>query len=217
MDLFIYGAGGVGKEIADIAGRRRAASHCWERIRYVDDVRSEAEAYGLEVLRLADVLARCLPGQFVIAQGEPAVRARLHEALVTSGQTLTSLVDPGATVSPTAQLAPGCIIYPGAHVSSDASVGCNALVQFNTVVGHDIVIGAHAVVSSGVMLGGGCHIGEGSFVGMGASVKEQVTVGHYAVVGMGATVFADLGDELIALGNPARAVRRNETRRVFGK
>ncbi|SLM63741.1 hypothetical protein DAQ1742_02892 [Dickeya aquatica] len=36
-----------------------------------------------------------------------------------------------------------------------------------------------------------------------------------SIVGMGAAVFNDIPDEVIALGNPARILRKNDSKKVF--
>jgi len=66
-----------------------------------------------------------------------------------------------------------------------------------------------------VNLGGGTQVGTLSYLGMGALVKERVQIGHSSIVGMGSVVHIDIPDEVIALGNPARVVRRNEDKKVF--
>ncbi|MFW8642680.1 acyltransferase [Rhizobium beringeri] len=54
-----------------------------------------------------------------------------------------------------------------------------------------------------------------SYLGMGALVKERMQIGHSSIIGMGSVVHIDIPDEVIALGNPARVVRRNEDKKVF--
>jgi acetyltransferase-like isoleucine patch superfamily enzyme len=40
-------------------------------------------------------------------------------------------------------------------------------------------------------------------------------IGHSSIIGMGSVVHIDIPDEVIALGNPTRVVRRNEDKKVF--
>ena len=46
-------------------------------------------------------------------------------------------------------------------------------------------------------------------------IKEKVKIGSNTIISMGAVVYNDIGDNLIALGNPARIMRRNEDKKVF--
>jgi acetyltransferase-like isoleucine patch superfamily enzyme len=51
-------------------------------------------------------------------------------------------------------------------------------------------------------------VGRGSFLGAGAVILRGVTVGEYAYVGAGAVVTRDVPPRSVAIGNPARIVRR---------
>jgi acetyltransferase-like isoleucine patch superfamily enzyme len=64
-------------------------------------------------------------------------------------------------------------------------------------------------------LAGAVTIGRYTYVGMTVAIKEKVSVGDYAIIGMYSAVYKDIPDEMIAMGNPARPMKRNEERRVF--
>jgi putative colanic acid biosynthesis acetyltransferase WcaF len=51
-------------------------------------------------------------------------------------------------------------------------------------------------------------IGREAFVGARAFVLPGVTIGERAVVGAGSVVTKDIGPEIIAAGNPARALKK---------
>jgi len=54
------------------------------------------------------------------------------------------------------------------------------------------------------------RIGAGSWLGTGVVVLPGSTIGKHVVVGAGAVVAGDLPDNSVAVGNPARVVRRYE-------
>jgi acetyltransferase-like isoleucine patch superfamily enzyme len=54
------------------------------------------------------------------------------------------------------------------------------------------------------------RIGSGSWLGHGALVLGGATIGEHVVVGAGAVVTGDLPDYSVAVGNPARVIRRYE-------
>lgn len=215
--LFIYGAGGFGKEVMDIARRRNAVTGKWTDICFVDDVRPERVRYGAQLFpfdspEVRDGLAEV---EFVIALGEPAYREKLAQKLADAGGRLGRVIDTSALITDTAILDEGAVIAPLCSISSDARVGRNASINTMSIVGHDVQIGEHAVISSMVNIGGGGVIGNGSYIGMGALIKEGVRIGSNAIVGMGSVVYADIPDDVIALGNPARVARSNTDRKVF--
>jgi acetyltransferase-like isoleucine patch superfamily enzyme len=52
------------------------------------------------------------------------------------------------------------------------------------------------------------HIGSGSWLGHGALVLPGSKIGRHVVVGAGAVVTGELPDFSVAVGNPARVIRR---------
>ena len=218
MNLCIYCSGGFGKEVLDIARRLNRAHSLWDRIVFLDDMREESSFYGADVFRLEAARERfgAAAMQAVIANGEPFVRKALLEKLDKAGIDTASLVDDRAVISETATIGAGAIIFPGCFVSSMAVIGRNIAIIAGSTIGHDTVFGDNCMVSGQVNIGGGCSIGSESYLGMGAQVKEHTRIGRAAIVGMGSIVFADIPDEVIALGNPCRPMRPNINKRIFG-
>ena len=68
----------------------------------------------------------------------------------------------------------------------------------------------NTVLSPNVALGGKCNIGENSYIGMSVPVKEGITIGSDTVIGMGSVVLRDIPDGVVAMGNPARAMAKND-------
>jgi len=219
MILYVYCAGGFGKEVKDIASRLIVAGANWASVVFVDDTVRESERYGSQVVPFDRLLSSgaLSSGRFVIANGEPKVREKLYSRLESVGAQFASVLDASSLISPTAKLARGVIIAPFCSISSCALLLENSSVNTMSIIGHDVTVGRHAVVSSMVNLGGGCVIGESSYVGMGALVKEGSRIGSNTIIGMGSVVYDDIPDGVIALGNPARVVRKNVDQTVFRK
>lgn len=215
MNLFIYGSGGIGCELCDIVDKINIDGKRWRKVSFVDDVRTERVWYNREVFRFGEMLAETENCECVIALGEPAFRRSLYERLLEHEISLATIIDPTAVVSRTAKIGKGCIIGPHSFVSSNTRLDDNSMLEIQTVVGHDIYVGRHAVVSSCSVLGGNSHVGHESFVGLNCTIKEGARIGDQCIIGMGSSVFSDIGDGYIALGNPARPVRINEKQRVF--
>lgn len=218
--LFIYGAGAFGKEIRDIAQRVNQQHPQWKNISFIDDFSAPGTWFGdiqSFPLNMVQESFDTSAIEAVIAQGEPAHRETLYEQLRQHGIRLGRVIDPTAIVSPHAILGEGIVVTAFCSVAADAKVGNNVAVNVQAIIGHDVVVGDHSVISSMVNLGGGTRIGTASYIGMGTQVKEQLRIGDRCIVGMGSVVHHDLDDDLIALGNPARAMRKNEKRRVFSK
>jgi acetyltransferase-like isoleucine patch superfamily enzyme len=73
---------------------------------------------------------------------------------------------------------------------------------------HDNVVEDFATFGAGVRIGGRVRVGEGAYVGSGALIREDRTIGHWALVGMGAVVTRDVPASEAWIGSPARHYRR---------
>jgi len=219
LKLFIYCAGGFGKEIIDTARRINKCANKWDEICFIDDARTGDEFYGARLFSLERVLESfdLSDIEATIANGEPVVRKVLYDKLKARGVKLATIVDNSAIISDTAVLEEGVIITSYCSVSSSAVVGRNVAVNAKAIIGHDVTLGDHCVISSLVNVGGACTVGENSYIGMGVPIKEGLSIGKDVIVSMGSVVYNDIPDSVIALGNPARPMRQNVDKRVFKK
>lgn len=210
---YVFGAGGLGVETMDILETAiRRGTEKPHRLAFLVDHPKTEMLLGLPVV----TVGQHVPGARVtIALGEPGDRATVRARVADLGLALASIVSADAFVSTHASLGAGAIVAPQASIQATARIGVNVAVNTATIVGHDVVVEDDAVLSSMVNLGGGVTVGEAAYVGMGALVRERLAIGREAIVGMGSVVHADIPAEMIALGNPARIVRRNEDKKVF--
>lgn len=215
VNLYIYGSGRNGCELSDVAESINRNSSRWESIKFVDDIREEREWYQREVVKFDEMLADPRDFEAVISLGEPVHRETLYNKLKANNVALATLIHPTAEVSQSAIIGEGTIVSTRSFISSNTVIAKNVMVEVNTIIGHDIKIEDNSVISSCSVIGGGTHIGKNSFIGMSCSIKEDIEIGDYCIVGMGSCVFKDIDDNLVAMGNPARAIRRNEDKRVF--
>lgn len=216
-ELFIYCAGGFGKEVMDAARRLDESSKRWSDIHFLDDILTESSRYGAKVYKLENLLSNGLmvKGQVVIASGEPAVREHLLNRLSNAKASLGIVVDSSSIVASSALLEPGVVVTPLCSISSHVKLRKNTSINTMSIVGHDVEIGENSVISSMVNIGGKCKIGKNSYIGMGALIKESIIIGDNVIIGMGSVVYDDIPSGVIALGNPARPMRPNTDKKVF--
>ncbi len=218
MHLGIYGTGGFGKEIYDVAVRQNEKSQKWESIFFIDDFKvNDSLCYLSKVYILSHVLDLYSIDDFevVIAIGEPIVRIKIKEKLNQNNIKLGKVIDPSAIISPTATLCDGVIVTSDCIIASSAYVGENVAINVKSIVGHDIIVYNDVVISSMVNIGGACKIGAGTYLGMGSLIKEGLEIGEEVIIGMGSAVHHNIPNGMIALGNPARPMRENLDKKVF--
>jgi maltose O-acetyltransferase len=98
----------------------------------------------------------------------------------------------------------GAVMLDGAAVTIGDDVQMGPNVQLLTAT-HPIDAAERA---SGWELARPITIGSGAWLGGGAIIGPGVTVGERTVVGAGAVVVRDLPADVVAVGNPARVIRR---------
>lgn len=207
--LIIWGAGGHGKVVLDVA---RAMDEFTEIV-FLDDAAERCGKLfcgcrimgGREQLGLLKERGYRL---FVAAIGDNWVRARCYEQAQARGLAGATLVHPSATVSLSARIGHGTVVMPRAVINAEAQVGENVVVNTGAILEHDCVVGDHAHLSPGAVAGGGTNIRAFAQLGMGAVALPGAEIGEGAVAGAGAVVLDSIPPGVIAVGVPARPLER---------
>ena len=153
--------------------------------------------------------------EIVIAVGEPAIRAKMYQKVKEKEIKLVSLIHPGIYLDESTSIGEGVVICEGTTITSNVTIGDNTYIQAHAVIGHDIRIGKHSVIGSNCQIGGADIIGDRVFMGFLAGTTDHIQIGNDVIISAGAIVFKDLPDEAVAVGNPARIMKKNDQKRVF--
>lgn len=198
----IYGTGGLGREVMEIARRDLACGH---EIAFAETKPRQSQVDGILVMALDELVSVRADVHYAIAIGDPSTRERVTNLcrMIPSGFPL-SIVSHRASVLPSVTLGRGAIILDGARVSTRARIGEHFIANYNAIVGHDAVIGDFVTLSPAAGIMGNCFIGSKAFIGAGAQVREKTTVHHRATIGIGAIVTKNVDAESLVIGNPAR-------------
>ena len=208
-DLVLIGGGEHARVLADTV--QHTGVH--RLLGYVDpNPYAAVESLGLVRLGTDDALHEYPDAELMLAFGAAGPsdrRAYVAEQFTAAGRRFATVVHPQAVVSTTAVIGAGTFINAGAVVQTGARIAEHALVNSGAIVEHDVRLGAHVLLAPGAVVGGGAFIGSRTFVGMRAAVRDHVRVGARVTIGMGAAVVHDLGDDVVAVGVPARLVPRS--------
>lgn len=219
MVLAVYGKGGLGHEIYELAHRINMAENCFDELIFVDDNADvEVDAgTGARVMTYEAAVAAYSPEEleFAIGVGEPIVRHTLYVKLRDAGYKTATLVHPDVTI-PDSSCVEGAIICKYVFISCNTRIGANSLLLPLVCVGHDCDFGESCVIASGAQIAGYVKLGARVYIGMATAVKETMTVGADSIISMSSSVVREIPENVIALGNPARAMRNNLEHRVFG-
>lgn len=208
--VFVYGASGHGKVVADILLTQRISV-----AGFIDDAAptNSADILGLKVLGdgnwfFQEAERRNRRAVAALGIGDNAARRRIAERCVEAGVELLTAVHSSAVVALSAHLSPGVVVMAAAVVNPDAHIGTGAIINTAAIVDHDCRVGDFAHVAPNATMGGGARLGGLSWLGMGANIIHGVTVGSGTIIGAGAVVVRDIPDQVVAMGIPACVRRR---------
>lgn len=203
----IIGAGGHAEVVLDILRHDRNI----EVVGFIDNSPAAKTVDGLPILGGNSILPELMKKgvrHAIIAIGENFVRKKYSDCARGVGMKLINAVHPHSIVAPTALLGSGVVIAAGAVICSYAKIGDSAIVNTGSIIEHHVEIGHNSHVGPGVRIAGRTKIGDCSFVGIGATIIDNIKIGDNTVIGAGAVVTKDLPDDIVAVGIPAKIIRR---------
>lgn len=215
--LGIYGAGGLSKEVYDVAILVNEKEKRWEDFFFIDDTKERGKHLGKECYPFEEAceIYNKDNAELFLAIGESSGRMKVADKIKKHGFHCANIIHPTVVLSPSVKMGEGIMIRHNSSISSDAEIGNNVYIQSNAAIGHDVKIADNVQISAGVIIAGSTEIGEATYVGMGALLKEEIVVGRESIISMGAVVMKDVADEVIVMGNPARVIAENKNKKVF--
>jgi acetyltransferase-like isoleucine patch superfamily enzyme len=93
-------------------------------------------------------------------------------------------------------------------VNPSSAIGENVILNTGCTIDHHNHLGDHVHIAPGVSLGGEVTIGKGTLVGIGATVIPRCSIGEWSIVGAGSLVTRSLPNHALAVGVPARIIRK---------
>lgn len=121
--------------------------------------------------------------------------------------TYLNLIHPSAIVSKRVFLGNGNVVMAGAVINSSVIIGNHCIINTSACIDHDCTIGDFVHISPNAALAGYVKVLEGTQIGIGASIKQNITIGKWSIIGAGAVVVNDVPDYVIVVGNPAKIIK----------
>lgn len=172
-----------------------------------------SELKGVKILGADDLIFTFDPNHVRLVNGLgsthlPVSRKDVFERWKKRGYMFYTVIHPSAVVAETAVLEEGAQVLALASVNTDAFIGADSLVNTGAIVEHDCHVGAHVHIAIGARLAGNVRVGSVCHIGAGATLLQGVSVGAQTVIGAGAVVIADTAPHSVAVGVPAKTIKR---------
>src|SRR4051794_22964908 len=174
--LVIWGAGGHGKVVLDLA---RRTGRYWQICFIDDDPAKVGQTFcDCPVLREDDAFGAPVDAQLAIAIGSNQRRAERFLRSQVSLRSMVTLTHPTAVLDPSSTIGAGSVVMAGAILNACVRVGENCIVNTGAILEHDCRIGDHCHISPRATLGGEVIVGAYAHIGIGAVILPRMSIGE---------------------------------------
>ncbi|MGB2706358.1 MAG: acetyltransferase [Candidatus Omnitrophota bacterium] len=185
----------------------------WDVVGFVDDDRSTRgkDCCGIKVLGGKEALKEYPDAKILAVQGNPdnyLRRREIIERLNLDKGRFISIIDPSVIISPDAKIGYNTLIMPNVVITCGVKIGNHCIVLPNTSILHNSIIGDYSCVGSNVSISGKISVGDTCYIGSGVRIRENISIGERSLIGLGANVVSDIEKDVVAVGNPARPIKK---------
>ncbi|MCI5144110.1 MAG: acetyltransferase [Candidatus Electrothrix sp. AR3] len=211
--IIIVTAGGFGREVHYLIEEiNNEASDKWSIQGYVDDDKKmEGQIInGLPVIGTIESLQKInKKTAVVIAAGKPAVRRKILQKIASNKKLYyPNLIHPTITLMPSNTIGRGNIICKGTIITVNVNIDDLNIINLNCTIGHDVRIGKFCTLAPNINLSGCSHVGDYTELGTNVIVIPGVSIGTNSIIGAGAVVTKDIQSSVLAVGMPAKEVKK---------
>lgn len=211
-NIAIFGAGGLGKEVATTIERINRKEPTWNLIGFYDDgkeIGTPISHYGKILGGVKEVNEVRDPLSLVIAIGTPntlrVVREKITNPLISYPNIIFEPFD--CADYSTLKIGEGNIIQGWCYASCDVTIGSFNVLNGLAIIGHDVTIGDYNVIMPSVRISGEVTMGNCNLLGVSSIILQQLKIGNGVRLGAGAILMTKPKDNCTYIGNPAKLFR----------
>jgi UDP-N-acetylbacillosamine N-acetyltransferase len=194
--IFIYGASGHGKVIADIIQASGFTVGGW-----IDDDATKP------FLSWEDFCALHSHASIALGLGSNELRYAIAKKIKHAGHSLPVLIHPTAVVSPSASLQEGSVVMPLCVINAETKIAAGTIINSGSIIEHNCSIGEYVHISPNSSIAGNVKIGNFTHIGIGTSIIQGITIGEESIIGAGSVIITNLPDHVTAVGIPAKIIK----------
>ena len=204
MNLYIFGAGGHAKVVAESALGLKS----FAKILFIDE-NDHNKNFIFKNPNFSLIRESELPNNFdnsyaIVGIGDNKTR---HEVVNKCYKIpFITVASSDAIVSQSVVMSSGSFIGPGAIINADARIGDHTIINTRSVVEHDCIIGNFCHIGPSATISGGVKLGKCVFVGGGAYINPNVSVCDNVIIGSGSLVINDIEESGTYVGSPVKKI-----------
>ncbi len=186
----------------------------WEVMGFIDDDASQHgnDYCGVKVLGGRELIEKYEEAFVLAVPGSPKgylKRKATINSLAVEQSRFATIIHPSVVRAPDSVIGYNTLLMAHVVVSCGVRIGNHCVVLPNTVLSHNSSVGDFDCIGSNVSISGSVCIGCECYIGSGVKIRENIRVGDRALIGLGSNVISDIEKETVAVGNPARAIRKS--------
>lgn len=203
-DVFIIGAGGQAKVVANIIYK------VGDRVKgFLDDnipigtVIIKEKQYKVvgTVENVLQIQKENPDAQFIIGIGNNFTRKKISEKYNLNWYTA---IDPSSEIALDVEIGEGTVILANTCINTSAKIGKHCIINTSAIIEHDNIIRDYVHISPNATLSGTVNVGELTHIGSGAVVKNNINICDNCIIGAGSVVVKDINEQGTYVGVPSK-------------
>ena len=209
-DIFIYGAGGFGREIACLINRINKKKPEWNIVGFLDDGKpiGYRNEYGEVVGNIDFINSHLEEISVVFAIGNPNTLNKLTSSITNPKIAFPNVIDPDVLFldEKNVHMGKGNVICAKCVVSCNVELGHFNLFNIGVGIGHDTKMGNCNVIMPNVNISGGVVISDQNFLGVKSTVLQYLKIGNKITLGANSLLIRNPKDNMLYMGSPAKKI-----------
>lgn len=179
---------------------------------HYNETRTGERVFGMEIKgSFEDLFKHNLEGMnFLLTMGDMDLRNEITEKIQKAGGKTPTLIHPMTCVSPNSTISDdGVVIGPMVVVQAGTVISKGCVLRDMALVCHNAQIDPFAFVGPKALVGAFVHVNEFAFIGQASTLvsHKASSIGRHSLIGAGSVVTKNVGDNVVAVGVPARDIK----------
>ncbi len=121
-----------------------------------------------------------------------------------------STIHPHSAIGSNVFIGSGVVVTPGVVINANSVVRNHCILNTYSSLDHDGELQDFSSLAPRACVGGNFKLGKYSAICLGTHIIENIVIQEHSVIGAGSLVLKNIGNYVVAYGNPAKIVRKRK-------